>query len=108
MTDELTKYGEGSYTSDFVSGGPKTYAYRVYSIAKNTKVEFCKIKGLTSNLNTCRRMNFDTFKSMVLKSATTTSSVITSDDGNNDSAGELEDEPMTYIEIYEQRIRRTA
>ncbi|WP_221936015.1 hypothetical protein, partial [Klebsiella pneumoniae] len=31
MTDELVEYGPGSYITDFVSGGPKTYSYLVWS-----------------------------------------------------------------------------
>ncbi|XP_046397765.1 uncharacterized protein LOC124164478 [Ischnura elegans] len=29
MTDELSRYGEGSYITEFVSGGPKNYSYKV-------------------------------------------------------------------------------
>ncbi|XP_054272493.1 uncharacterized protein LOC128992778 [Macrosteles quadrilineatus] len=34
MTDELVEYGPGSYIVEFVSGGPKTYAYLVWSTNK--------------------------------------------------------------------------
>jgi hypothetical protein len=66
MTDELAEYGPGSYIVEFVSGGPKTYAYLVWSTNKNALVEVCKIKGLTLNLNTTKRLNFAQLKEMVL------------------------------------------
>uniref|UniRef100_A0A915JF24 Uncharacterized protein n=1 Tax=Romanomermis culicivorax TaxID=13658 RepID=A0A915JF24_ROMCU len=31
MTDELCEYGPGSYITEFISGGPKNYAYRMYA-----------------------------------------------------------------------------
>lgn len=66
MTDELAEYGPGSYIVEFVSGGPKTYAYLVWSTNKNAFVEVCKIKGLTLNLNTSKKLNFTQLKEMVL------------------------------------------
>lgn len=39
MTDELIDYVVGSYIIKFVSGGPKTYAYQVYSTNTNSLVE---------------------------------------------------------------------
>ncbi|KAJ8962391.1 hypothetical protein NQ318_018375, partial [Aromia moschata] len=32
LTDELEIYGKGCYITEFVSGGPKNYAYKVYSV----------------------------------------------------------------------------
>lgn len=69
MTDELAEYGPGSYIVEFVSGGPKTYAYLVFSTNKNALVEVCKIKGLTLNLNTSKKLNFAQLKEMVLSEA---------------------------------------
>jgi hypothetical protein len=31
LTDELEKFGSGSYIEEFVSGGPKNYAFPVFS-----------------------------------------------------------------------------
>uniref|UniRef100_A0A915HF12 Uncharacterized protein n=1 Tax=Romanomermis culicivorax TaxID=13658 RepID=A0A915HF12_ROMCU len=31
MTNELREHGPGSYITEFVSGGPKNYAYRLYT-----------------------------------------------------------------------------
>lgn len=85
MTDELGKdYGPGSYITEFCSGGPKTYAYRAFSTDKNEMKEICKIKGLTLNLVTSKKLNFTSLKAMVLNSESIT------------------------MKITESRIRRTA
>lgn len=66
MTDELeSAYGVGSYISEFVSGGPKTYAYLAHSTKENKIKHVCKIKGLTLNLKTSEQLNFEKLKDMV-------------------------------------------
>ncbi|XP_054279219.1 uncharacterized protein LOC128997605 [Macrosteles quadrilineatus] len=72
MTDELTEYGPGSYITEFVSGGPKTYAYLVWSTNKQTLIPVCKIKGLTLNMKTSKKIGFDSLKEMVLGDAAQT------------------------------------
>ena len=49
MTDELEKpYGVGSYITEFVTGGPKNYAFRVFSAKTNTVAATeCKVRGIT-------------------------------------------------------------
>lgn len=83
MTDELADYGEGSYISEFVSGGPKTYAYKVISTKNNETKTVCKVKGLTLNLKSSKQVNFETLKDMIIS------------------------EQKTPIQIDENRIRRT-
>ncbi|XP_057656822.1 uncharacterized protein LOC130894202 [Diorhabda carinulata] len=70
MTDELAEYGEGSYITDFVSGGPKLYVYRVYSTDKDKTIDIIKVKGITLNYSTHKQVNFDKLKDMVLNDAT--------------------------------------
>lgn len=86
MTDELTEYGPGSFIAEFVSGGPKTYGYVVYSTKGSTyrpNLSFvCKIKGLTLNMKTSNILNFNKLKEMIL-------------------------EPGHSQEVTESRIRRT-
>ena len=67
MTDELEKpYGAGSYITEFVSGGPKNYAYKVYSTRKETvTVGDCKVRGITLDHNAIRSVNFETMKNMM-------------------------------------------
>ena len=57
MTDEL----EGDTITEFVSGGPKNYAYKTES----GKV-CCKVRGFTLNVRGDRQLNFDIIKQNVL------------------------------------------
>ncbi|KAK5650119.1 hypothetical protein RI129_001148 [Pyrocoelia pectoralis] len=66
MTDELECYGPGSYITEFVSGGPKNYAYLVYSPSKDTIFQVCKVKGICINHEVSKVVNFDTMKDMVV------------------------------------------
>ncbi|XP_018577064.1 uncharacterized protein LOC108915498 [Anoplophora glabripennis] len=70
MTDELEGYGPGSYISEFVSGGPKNYAYKVFSTRDNEEKVVCKVKGISLNYSASRLVNFDTIKDMVLDTST--------------------------------------
>ena len=58
MTDELG----GDYIEEFVSLGPKQYAYR----CAGSKKHCCKIRGFTLNSKNARKLNFDTMKEMAL------------------------------------------
>ena len=49
LTDELSEYGEGSFISEFVRGGPKNYSYKLWSNKDETHKTVCKIKGITLN-----------------------------------------------------------
>jgi len=46
MQDELREYGEGSYIREFVSTGPKSYAYTIWSSSSGKEVEVVKSKGI--------------------------------------------------------------
>ena len=62
MTNEL---GPGEYIDEFVSGGPKNYAYKVMKPDGSTKT-VCKVKGITLNYTTSQIVNFETIWDMVL------------------------------------------
>uniref|UniRef100_A0A915IBX8 Uncharacterized protein n=1 Tax=Romanomermis culicivorax TaxID=13658 RepID=A0A915IBX8_ROMCU len=47
MMEELCEYGLGSYITKFVSGGPKNYAYRLYSPSTDQYHHLIKIHGIT-------------------------------------------------------------
>jgi hypothetical protein len=65
MQSELKPY---EYIEEFVSGGPKNYAYRVVnSIDASKPVKtVCKVRGITLNYNASKLVNFDVIKKMVL------------------------------------------
>lgn len=66
MTDELEAYGPNSYITEFVSGGPKNYAYKVFSMKSQQEEIVCKVKGLALNYAASQLINFDSIKEMVL------------------------------------------
>lgn len=66
MTDELEKEGLGSYITEFVSGGPKNYAYKFWSTMEQKEKVCCKVKGISLTLEVQKTVNFDSIKEMVL------------------------------------------
>jgi hypothetical protein len=67
MTDELIGYGAGSYITKFVSGGPKNYAFQVYSTNSCEEEVVCKVKGISLNYAASKLINFESIKNMVLE-----------------------------------------
>lgn len=62
MTDEL----DGGWITEFVSGGPKVYAYKMWD-PKDQKEKSCvKVRGITLNSTTGKRLNFSVLKELVL------------------------------------------
>ncbi|XP_072384582.1 uncharacterized protein [Diabrotica undecimpunctata] len=61
LTDELS----GGHISEFVSGGPKNYAYK-YILPNGDEKFCCKVKGISLNYLNSQLINFDTIKKMVL------------------------------------------
>ena len=57
LTDELD---QGEHIVEFVSGGPKNYAYKT-----NTHKETCKVRGFTLNYTNSQLINFDGVKQIV-------------------------------------------
>ena len=52
---------EGEFITEFVSGGPKNYAYLT-----NLGAEECKVKGFTLNYTNAQKIHFNTIKDMIL------------------------------------------
>ena len=59
LTNELKPE---EYIVEFVSGGPKYYAYRT-----NKKNETCKVRGFTHHFTNSQLISFESVKSMVLE-----------------------------------------
>ncbi len=55
----------GSYICEFVSGGPKSYSYRVVTGAGEMKEEI-KTKGLTLNHSSSKILQFNTLRQLVM------------------------------------------
>lgn len=65
LTDEIDKDGSGSFITEFVSTGPKCYAYRTFNPTTKTFSEKAKCKGITLNSKTKDIINFSNLKSIV-------------------------------------------
>ena len=62
MTSELKA---NEYISEFVSGGPKNYDYKVCNSVTESKT-VCKVQGITFNYKASQLVNFDTIKDLIL------------------------------------------
>jgi len=63
MTSELrTK----EYVSEFVSDGPKNYAYKVIDTVKGHATTVCKVRGIILNYNSKQLVNFDVIRDMIV------------------------------------------
>jgi len=68
MTDELEKdYGPGSFITEFVSGGPKNYAYRVHSTRDGRDHINIKVKGFSLTSSISRTINMACLKNLVFR-----------------------------------------
>lgn len=67
MTNELKDFGDGAYIDEFVSGGPKNYAYRVVVPGKVQKTYVTKVRGITLSHVTSKHVNFKTLRKMVIR-----------------------------------------
>jgi len=63
MTSELRST---EYIFEFVSGGPKNYAYTVIGTVTGRAATVCKDRGITLNYNAKQLVNFDVIKAMIL------------------------------------------
>jgi hypothetical protein len=72
-TDELKP---DEFNCEFVSAGPKNYAYRIVTLDDNRAPKSgCKIRGITLNYSTIQTINFDVMRDMILKHLPTTVTV---------------------------------
>jgi len=69
LTDEL-ELGSGSFIKEFVSGGPKNYAFMVFCPATGKRSSKCKVKGITLNYNNSEVVNFTSLRNMILEDDT--------------------------------------
>jgi len=89
LTDELN----GNYMGEFVSGGPKNYAYNVCDVEGNIISTCCKVKGVTLNARNCKFVNFASLKDLVIDFAQ-----------NKD----VEDVEQRNVTVTDNRIMRTT
>jgi hypothetical protein len=65
ITDELKP---SEYIDEFVSGGPKNYAYKIHNrdVTKEPKT-VCKVRDITLSYHAPRLVNFDVIISMIMR-----------------------------------------
>ncbi len=63
MTSELKP---GFHIEEFVSGGPKNYAYRIVDPVTGVRETVCKVRGITLNYSGSQTVNFDVIMALVL------------------------------------------
>ena len=56
------------YISEFVSGGPKNYAYRVIDTGTGEATTVCKVRGITLNYSAKQLVNFNVIRDMIIGS----------------------------------------
>jgi hypothetical protein len=59
MNNELRR---NEYISEFVSGGPKNYAYKIVNASTSEKKTVCKVRGMTLNYAASQLVNFDSIR----------------------------------------------
>ena len=64
MTSELRPF---EFIEEFVSGGPKNYAYKIVDTTTGERKTVCKVRGITLNYNASQLVNFDVIKDMILE-----------------------------------------
>ena len=62
----MNELGPDEYFSEFVSGGPKNYAYKITNARTSAKETVCKVRGITLNYNASQLVNFDSIKDKIL------------------------------------------
>jgi hypothetical protein len=70
LTEDLEEFGFGSFIEEFISGGPKNYAFMVFCPAIGKRTSKCKVKGITLNYNNSEVVNFTSLRNMILENHT--------------------------------------
>jgi hypothetical protein len=70
LTDELEEFGPQSFIREFVSGGPKNYAFSVFCPTTGKCTNKCKVKGINLNYENFKVVNFTALRRMILEEAT--------------------------------------
>jgi len=67
LTDELEKFGSGSFIDEFVSGGPTNYAFSVICPSTGKRTTKCKVKDITLNYKNSKVVHFTSLKNVILE-----------------------------------------
>jgi hypothetical protein len=67
LLNELEPFGSGSYMEEFVSGGPKNYAFSVFCHSSGKRTPKCKVKGITLIYENSNVINFTSHMHIILE-----------------------------------------
>jgi len=68
LGDMIPELRTTEYISEFVSGGPKNYAYRLIDTGTGGNTTVCKVRGITLNYSTKQLVNFNVIRDMIIGS----------------------------------------
>jgi len=68
MTSEQKPW---EFICEFVSGGPKKYAYKTINSLTGVEKTVCKVRGITLNNSASQHVNFESIKHMILRGCET-------------------------------------
>ena len=66
----MEEFRSGSYIEEFVSGGPKNYAFSVFCPSTGKRTTKCNVKGITLNYENSKVVKFTSLRNMSLKEDT--------------------------------------
>jgi len=72
MTSELKP---NEFICEFVSGGPKNYAYKSINSLTGEEKTVCKVRGITLNYSVSQLVNFESIRHMILRGGGETDTV---------------------------------
>jgi hypothetical protein len=102
LTDEIVEaYGEGTYITEFASGGPKNYGYTI-----SNGQECWKVKGISQTYEVCQTMSFHTIASMVTNGKADTVALMAHLITRDKKTAKLvnRDAPKTYRVFFDKAI----
>jgi len=111
MTNELKEYGKNAYISEFASGGPKNYAYKVEDTENGQDQFAIKVRGITLSKVTSKRVNFKSLRRLVkqlVKNNTKEEVIIVNNRIERAKRGKIVTKTCskTFPVIYDKRIVR--
>jgi len=61
-----SKLKPSQFIEEYVSSGPKNYAYKIDDSETGKREMVCKVRGITLNYNASQLVNFEVIKDMIL------------------------------------------
>ena len=65
----MEEFGSGSFIDEFVSGGPKNYAFSVICPSTTKRTNKCKVMGITLKYQHSKVVKFTSLRNMILEDA---------------------------------------